>query len=45
MSPSGRMLGSSANTRKEQPMTPDTLDRLVFHVAVFGLIALVLLPW
>jgi hypothetical protein len=30
----------------ERPMTPDTLDRLVFHVAVLGgLIALVLLPW
>lgn len=37
---------SPSKTAPEPAMTADTLDRLVFHVAVVGgLIALLLLPW
>lgn len=45
MSLPGLKLDPTVTNRMEHPMSPDTLDRLVFHVAVFGLIALVLLPW
>ena len=45
MSLPGLKLGPSVTNRMEAPMTPETLDRLVFHIAVLGLFALVVLPW
>ena len=45
MSLVGLKLGPSVTNRMEAPMSPDTLDRLVFHIAGLGLIALVVLPW